>query len=1135
MQKNIQYQQGTVERGNMSKKTPTQSQQKAIDIDINAVVSAGAGSGKTSVLSQRFVHLVTDKKYKVEEILTLTFTKKATVEMYGRIYKALKEKAPESVADFYKANIKTLDSYCASIAKQGSHFYGVSPDFTQDEDAIRERAESMALPFILQHRDNPAIKALVKTKDFSKIAEELFVNPIIENSTVAEPIDFERCNERQKKEILTAWNKEAPKAFDTLHSLDTALENFEGNKGSKFIVNLTQALSAKRSELPVLSDEIIENSDSSTLEEFLKTLHSVSSIRLSSAKGIEEIKELIQTLREKVSILISLANFVYGYQIIKEITPLLKEFQEQILHVKRSSGILSFADVSSLAKCILRDHPEIRQLEKQKYKAIMIDEFQDNNMMQRDLLFMLAEKTERMEKGIPSVQDLCPDKLFFVGDEKQSIYRFRGADVSVFRGLSKDFQKGNLELEENFRSEKNLVLAFNTIFGGFSYPDNAQQNQPSVFFKDTDNQNAIPEYEAVYHKVSTTKTETNCTPLIHIALFDKSQHEDFDSQQCEEAEALWVARKIKQLLKTYKASDIAILFRTYNLQPLYERILMQEGIPYNCEVTTGFFNDGPSNDIFAMLRLCAYKSDSLSYSTVLRSPFVNLSIEETNAVIAKFLEEEHLEPFATEVHDLLPPASAARYYHAKEIFQRLCEKSKTESLTKLVTYLWYDAGYRYETAWNMTVTMYASIYDKIFELARQSEEQTMSLASFVDSVRTYQDESEKLNNMDIPLEQEEGIHILTIHKSKGLEFPVVFVCGTHKQIPNDSNASPVYSSKEFGISINTPPCPSFADSNVNYFYSKAQNLNKAMAYAELKRLTYVAFTRPEKELYVTGVYNGTFKECNEPKTILQTLANVMLFYSDEGSEKEKPYTLEEIPALDTEQSEENINLHVRLNTKEEKLKLIHTAKPLYENAKIVHADIPESIYILPSSLEKRADTIVVPSSPAPFKEIDEIVLSSNEKFGFNDFGTVAHFYMEQVLNNTKNPFPAKYLTALENKKEKIETVERVCSQMAKAFINSELGKEAVNSTWKKTEYNFRSRENDKIVKGTMDLVFKNQAADGYTIVDYKTDSVIAPETYTEQIRCYAQAISKMLSCPLHNIKCYLYYLRLGKAVYLNIG
>ena len=1114
----------------MSKKTPTQSQQKAIDIDINAVVSAGAGSGKTSVLSQRFVHLVTDKKYKVEEILTLTFTKKATVEMYGRIYKALKEKAPESVADFYKASIKTLDSYCASIAKQGSRFYGISPDFTQDEDAIRERAENMALPFILQHRDNPAIKALVKTKDFSKIAQELFVDPIIENSTVAEPIDFELYNERQKKEIISAWNKEAPKAFDTLHSLDSALENFEGNKNSKFIANLSQALSAERPELPVLTDEIIESSDSSALEEFIKILQLVASLKLTTPKGCDEIKELINFLREKVSILISLANFVYGYRIIKEITPLLKEFQEQILHVKRSSGILSFADVSSLAKCILRDHPEIRQLEKQKYKAIMIDEFQDNNMMQRDLLFMLAEKPERMEKGIPSVQELCPDKLFFVGDEKQSIYRFRGADVSVFRGLSKDFQKGNLELEENFRSEKNLVLAFNTIFGGFSYPDNTEQNQPSVFFKDTDNQSDIPEYEAVYHKVSTNKNGSDTSPLIHIALFDKSKNEDYDSQQCEEAEAIWVARKIKQLLKTYKASDIAILFRTYNLQPLYERILMQEGIPYNCEVTTGFFNDGPSNDIFAMLRLCAYKTDSLSYSTVLRSPFVNLSIEETNAVMAKFLEEEQAEPFATEVQDMLPSASAARYYHAKEIFQKLCEKSKTESLTKLVTYLWYDAGYRYETAWNMTVTMYAGIYDKIFELARQSEEQTMSLASFVDSVRTYQDESEKLNNMDIPLEQEDGIHILTIHKSKGLEFPVVFVCGTHKQLPNDSNASPVYSSKEFGISINTPPCPTFAGSNANYFYGKAQNLNRAMAYAELKRLTYVAFTRPEKELYVTGVYDGSFKECNAPKTILQTLSNVMQFYSDEEAAKEKPYTLEEIPAPDTEQPEENTLTHVRLNTKEEKEKLIHTAKTLYENAKIVHADIPESIYILPSSLEDRSGMPFINAEKVPFKEIDEIVLASEKKFGFNDFGTIVHFYLEQVVNGMSASVPEKFLTALDNKKIWIERITEICTQMADSFKKSDLGRRAVNSKWLRTEYSFRSRVHDKIVKGTMDLVFKDAQTGGYVIVDYKTDSVIVPEVYYEQLTCYRQAVSQIQSCPVQNVKCVLYYLRYAKQV-----
>ena len=140
-------------------------QKCAINILKNAVVSAGAGSGKTTVLSERFLQLVQQKNYKVEEILTLTFTKKATVEMSARIFKILKQKAPEQAANFYKANIKTLDSYCNSVAKMGAHFYGITPDFTQD-DSITTQIQQLALPFILKNRDNEAIKILVNSNDF---------------------------------------------------------------------------------------------------------------------------------------------------------------------------------------------------------------------------------------------------------------------------------------------------------------------------------------------------------------------------------------------------------------------------------------------------------------------------------------------------------------------------------------------------------------------------------------------------------------------------------------------------------------------------------------------------------------------------------------------------------------------------------------------------------------------------------------------------------------------------------------------------------------------------------------------------------------------------------------------------------
>ena len=117
-------------------------QKAAIKADFNAVVSAGAGSGKTTVLSERFTDLVLNRNCEVDQILTLTFTKKATVEMSSRIYKVLKEKAPKKAQDFYKANIKTIDSYCNSVAKMGCNLYGIAPDFAQDENTVQTNIEN---------------------------------------------------------------------------------------------------------------------------------------------------------------------------------------------------------------------------------------------------------------------------------------------------------------------------------------------------------------------------------------------------------------------------------------------------------------------------------------------------------------------------------------------------------------------------------------------------------------------------------------------------------------------------------------------------------------------------------------------------------------------------------------------------------------------------------------------------------------------------------------------------------------------------------------------------------------------------------------------------------------------------------
>src|SRR5574344_385595 len=771
------------------------AQKAAVTANINAVVSAGAGSGKTSVLAERFAYLVTEKHFKVDEILTLTFTKKATVEMYSRIYATLKDKNPSLVNEFYKAKIQTLDSYCASVVRTGAHLYGIQPDFIEDDEPVNDAVSAMALPFILKNRDNQALQLLIQTKQYAEIAQELFVTPILSYSSIANQIDFRKEMEAQRNEVVRAWQENSEKAASLYGNLVTNFTDCEANKATIFGSKMTDLLKEEFPEQPVITEDDIAQGNVSSVEPFIMLFNKIAFLSQAGVRGEawQPTKDVLGEMRDLCGTLISLANYIYGYPVTEAIVPLLEEFQTMVNNLKRTTGTLTFKDVSELAVVILKEHPELRALEKQQYKAILIDEFQDNNSMQRDLLFMLAEKQSRMEKGVPSVAELCPDKLFFVGDEKQSIYRFRGADVSVFRSLKDSFPKGNIELETNYRSHPALIAAFNTLFGGASYPPSAKRipDAPSLFFKDTAAEQTakhapseVPDYEAMYHTVLAPEKKDvvpSYEPRIHFAFFDKDsapQQDDDSSDEAEpllsadETEAAWVANTIKALIKgadgrkPVKPGDIAILFRTYSKQPTFERMLLQAGVPYNCEVVKGFFTDGPVNDLFAFLRLCIYPGDRLSYTTLLRSPFVQLSVAETEAVLSASslgaekspLEQTNQQQSSTETNLFTPQeaavlsgASALRFTQAGAFFADISAFSKTAPVANTVSRLWYELGYRYETLWNKRVEMYNTLYDRVFELARQADTNSQGMASFVDSMRTYEDQNEKLEGMGIAL------------------------------------------------------------------------------------------------------------------------------------------------------------------------------------------------------------------------------------------------------------------------------------------------------------------------------------------------------------------------------------------------
>ncbi|HOV64033.1 MAG TPA: UvrD-helicase domain-containing protein, partial [Spirochaetia bacterium] len=215
-------------------------QKKACETDKNSVVSAGAGAGKTGVLASRYVRLITEGKAGVENILTLTFTNKAASEMWARIYSMLlteKEnpQAEAAIRQFDRARISTIDSFCASVARNWAERFGIPRDFVQDNAASGERLKSLSLSFMLEHGENPALKEFIRINKFENVLENFFVSLGNEYIHIAKETDFDAVIDLQLKklqEIGTARASELDERTARILALDGGFKALEEAKAS---------------------------------------------------------------------------------------------------------------------------------------------------------------------------------------------------------------------------------------------------------------------------------------------------------------------------------------------------------------------------------------------------------------------------------------------------------------------------------------------------------------------------------------------------------------------------------------------------------------------------------------------------------------------------------------------------------------------------------------------------------------------------------------------------------------------------------------------------------------------------------------------------------------------------------------
>ncbi len=1181
-----------------------EEQTAAVTAARNSVVAAGAGSGKTTVLAGRFAYLVLYRDIPAEKILTLTFTKKAAAEMYARIYRTLKtvaengsgdaqRKARTAIESFFKTRIQTLDSYGASIVKLAAHRYGIAPDFETDNEACKEAARTQALQFLIEHRSQPALRQFLQTTRPERLAQELFADTVCAYGRISDPPAYERSLEAQFDILIRDWGEKTqrfeacldavrlafaqqPAASETEKKIDRFVQAYHERTAAllppeqvlrRYVSDvlkappgsrcMTAAAAAIQHDLPAWLSDVLEG------------------VKIRKTGKHDAIALFKQAAAETES-LASAAALLLQAGVSADIMPLLDTFSAQFLTWKRTNGKLTFDDVASLAVTILKNETDIRRNEKQSFDAIMIDEFQDNNAVQRDMLFLLAEKRDRLTDGIPSADDVCPDKLFFVGDEKQSIYRFRGADVSVFRSLTETLPSTDmLRLRCNYRSEPALVYASNLLFSGRTSdpapepsdpreePEAREESEsPGIFLNAA--LRDFPEYEAactpalVPPSIAAQKTENGAdvsgqdglTPRVHVCLLDKAEPEESEDSETAaekdeidaaaeelsavENEALFIAKKIHELTcgpnARYRTQDCAVLLRSYSKQIFYEKSLREAGIPYVTENIVSFFADAPVNDILHLLRLAAYPADVLSYAAVLASPFAGLSpsgvarcLEFHTAAGINTIPTDAAQPlpFSRGADELLDEDDAAAYRSGRARYERLAARARNASVADVITGLWYDEGYRYETLWSQNTALYRELYDYLYELARQADEQSLSLADFADDLYRLRQDGSRIDDMEIPLDRPPAVRIMSIHKSKGLQFPVVFICDTAAKA--GGNFSEAYVSRipivpGAGDSmVLKPPVPDALRSAgkvpCDYFTRKFRAVQNAKEHAELRRLFYVALTRAEKEVYVSAALDlkleaeETLEQAVVRYTAAKTAAQaendakkgtaaLVSFGHDAvlhngtiiglvlpvlsawiGRSPHPPlFTLERIPLWNRPQSKSLLRtMHRSRGADRTKRDVQRKAAPQYAactQEKLLRVQpvppdrfTPSTLGTEPMSRPLQPELFEPAADTAEWAELDAVL---------NEFKTLADITGSDAIAFTAadfgtlahahiealltgNPLGAEIRGAATLTPRQLAVVTGAAQRMAERFAASELAAAARAAHWRESEYPFRSR------------------------------------------------------------------------------
>lgn len=1019
----------------------TEEQQRAIDLEgMNILVSAGAGSGKTAVLSERVKRKVLGGVH-VNELLVLTFTNAAAAEMKERIRKKLQNtKGLEEEANLVDGSyITTFDSFALSMVKKYHTRLNITSQVQITDETIMDLKKRELLDSIFDSY-------------YQKPSKEFL--SLIENFCLKDDKDL-------KESLLNAYSKIELK-YDKSDFLNHYFDIFTEEKQKEFVREYLDFLKEKRDvikdlflELGNYFDEKFLTSfeaeyhkflNANTYQDFLDSLDikSINAPRGSSEEGKAIKSQIVDLVKDfKTNYCIYSNEEEIWNELVstnsnqKIIINILQEFDKLLEEIKRREELYTFNDIARMAIQVVEENPDIREELKNSFNEIMVDEYQDTSDIQEKFISLISR-----------------NNVYMVGDIKQSIYRFRNANPDIFRmkyNMYRDTDQGEkIDLLKNFRSRKEVLDDINLLFdpimdekiGGAQY----QESHRMVFGNQS--------YE--------TSGKSDQNYHMDVITYDKKE---LGKIRDVEEEAFIIGQDIlhkiklhfqvfdreKNTLRAADYSDFVILLDRGTNFGLYKKIFEYLQIPLTILKDESFQTEDDSFIFRNLLKFILCIKDNRIDSDFWYS-FVSLS--------RSFLYPLE-DSLIFEIKNNQKVQDTKLYQDAFTLSQMVDSMSPSQFIQKIFEITEYDSK----------ILTTSNIYSKrvreeyFYRLAENYEKLGKTIYDFLDYLdQIYEGDYDLKFNMSE--KSSNSCRIMTIHKSKGLEFPICYFAGYSSSFNLMELKERILFDNQYGL-ILPKVNKSYKDTILKVLL---KDRVKKEEISEKIRLFYVATTRAKEKMIfvipdieetfeVRGMVSNTIREkYNSFLKIMESIcSNILPFIHETNVEATKAY----------------------LNTKEVSSFSKGPVKELKLDDEIIKSKEVEEKHFSKESLH----------------------LVTKEEKETMDFGTEVHEILE--LMDFQNP---TLLDSVENTMVKKEI---------EAFLKSDLVKDKLNLPMYK-EYEFYDTEDGVSYHGIIDLLIEEK--DSYIIIDYKTKNV-DDEHYIEQLNGYRQFIEKKTG---KKCKCYLY-------------